>query len=144
VPVVRRGPRYPGLAPGTVVAGRYEVQGRLGAGGMGVVYKARDRLLDEVVALKVLRPDATGSDEMARRFRSEIRLARAVSHRNVCRIHEHGEEGALRYVSMTFVDGIDLPAAALVRSTDSRLRSRPALTFEALLPPTMRCGLMTW
>jgi serine/threonine-protein kinase len=97
-----------GLAAGTVVAGRYEVRERLGVGGMGVVYKARDRLLDEVVALKVLRREATDSDEMARRFRSEIRLARAVSHRNVCRIHEYGEEGALRYVSMAFVDGVDL------------------------------------
>ena len=98
----------PGLQPGAVVAARYEVQGRLGAGGMGVVYKARDRMLDEVVALKVLRRDDTGSDEMARRFRSEIRLARAVSHRNVCRIHEYGEEGDFRYVSMAFVDGVDL------------------------------------
>jgi serine/threonine protein kinase len=98
----------PGLAAGTVVAGRYEVQSRLGAGGMGVVYKARDRLLDEVVALKVLRRDVAGSDEMAVRFRSEIRLARAVSHRNVCRIHEYGEEGDLRYVSMAFVGGVDL------------------------------------
>src|SRR5216683_1414815 len=78
----------PGLAVGAVVAARYEVQGRLGIGGMGVVYKVRDRLLDEVVALKVLRRDATGSDEMARRFRSEIRLARAVSHRNVSGPHE--------------------------------------------------------
>jgi serine/threonine protein kinase len=98
----------PGLQPGAVVAGRYEVEGRLGAGGMGVVYKARDRMLDEVVALKVLRGDGTGSDEMARRFRSEIRLARAVSHRNVCRIHEYGEEGDFRYVSMAYVDGVDL------------------------------------
>ncbi|HEV7502312.1 MAG TPA: serine/threonine-protein kinase, partial [Vicinamibacteria bacterium] len=96
-----------GLA-GTVVAGRYEVRERLGAGGMGVVYKAHDRLLDEIVALKVLRRDITGSDEMARRFLGEIRLARAVSHRNVCRIHDYGEEGGLRYVSMAYVEGVDL------------------------------------
>jgi serine/threonine-protein kinase len=75
---------------------------------MGVVYKAHDRLLDEVVALKVLRRDITGSDEMARRFLGEIRLARAVSHRNVCRIHDYGEEGGLRYVSMAYVEGVDL------------------------------------
>ena len=74
-----------GIAPGALVARRYEVRDLLGRGGMGVVYKAHDRLLEEMVALKVLRADT--SDETALRFRDEIRLARRVSHRNVCRIH---------------------------------------------------------
>lgn len=96
------------LAPGSVVAGRYEVLVRLGKGGMGVVYKAKDRLLNETVAIKILRPDTAGTKEAAQRFLSEIKLARAVSHRNVCRIHEYGEEDGLKYISMAYVDGVDL------------------------------------
>jgi serine/threonine-protein kinase len=95
-------------APGAVLAGRYEMLGRLGKGGMGVVYKARDRLLNEIVAIKVLRPGGGATSEMTQRFLSEIKLARAVSHRNVCRIHEYGEDGGLKYISMAYVDGVDL------------------------------------
>ena len=92
---------------GRVIADRYEVRELLGRGGMGVVYKAYDRLLDEPVAIKLLRGEMA-SPEQARRFRDEIRFARRVSHRNVCRIHEYGESGSLHYISMAFVDGIDL------------------------------------
>src|SRR5512143_817234 len=83
------------LTQGIVLASRYEVLRPLGAGGMGRVYKARDRVLDEDVAIKVLRPEFVRDPEMSRRFRSEIKLARKVSHRNLCRIHEYGEDGAL-------------------------------------------------
>jgi serine/threonine protein kinase len=95
------------LKLGSLVADRYQVLELLGRGGMGVVYKAHDRLLEETVALKVLRREVL-STELARRFREEIRLARRVSHRNVCRIHEYGETEGLRYISMAFVDGVDL------------------------------------
>ena len=97
-----------GLAKGSLVAGRYEILAPLGKGGMGMVYKAHDRVLDEVVALKVLRPEVADSPEMGHRFLAEIKLARSVSHRNVCRIHEYGEDRGLRYISMAFVDGVDL------------------------------------
>jgi serine/threonine-protein kinase len=95
---------------GTVIGGRYEILSPLGKGGMGAVYKARDRVLDEVVALKLLRADIAGTSEMADRFRSEIRLARRVSHWNVCRIHEYGEDGPLQYISMELVEGTHLKA----------------------------------
>src|SRR5215208_4786599 len=75
---------------------------------MGMVYKAHDRVLDDTVALKVLRPDIASEPEMARRFRSEIKLARKVRHRNVCGIHEYGQDGHLRYIAMEFVDGVNL------------------------------------
>lgn len=96
------------LTQGTLVGGRYEVQSLLGKGGMGVVYKATDRELDVTVALKVLRSDLGGSSDASKRFRSEIKLARKVSHRNVCRIHEYGREGHLSYIVMEFIEGVDL------------------------------------
>ena len=65
-----------GLAPGHVVASRYEILGSLGKGGMGMVFKARDRVLEETVALKILRTDVAATPELARRFRQEIKLAR--------------------------------------------------------------------
>ena len=91
-----------------MVSSRYEILESLGQGGMGMVFKARDRVLDEVVALKVLRTDVATTPEMAERFRAEIKLARRVTHKNVCRIHEYGEDADLRYISMAFVDGVDL------------------------------------
>jgi serine/threonine-protein kinase len=96
------------LTQGSVLAGRYEVLSPLGQGGMGRVYKAFDRVLEEHVALKVLRPEFAREPDMARRFLSEIKLARKVSHPNVCRIHEYGEDGGLRYISMEWIDGVVL------------------------------------
>jgi len=92
------------LRAGSVLAERYEVRALLGRGGMGAVYRAHDRVVDEEVALKVL-TGAAGSDEGARRLRSEIRLARQVTHPNVCRIHDCGEDGDLRWISMELVRG---------------------------------------
>ncbi len=98
----------PAMGPGFVLASRYEILKVLGRGGMGMVYQAHDRLLEETVAIKVLRPDAAASPEIQARFRAEIKMARAVSHKNVCRIHEYGEDRGVRYISMAYVDGIDL------------------------------------
>ena len=98
----------PAMGPGFVLASRYEIQKVLGRGGMGVVYKAHDRLLEETVAIKVLRPDVSASADHTLRFRAEIKMARAVSHKNVCRIHEYGEDRGIHYISMAYVDGIDL------------------------------------
>jgi hypothetical protein len=96
------------LTQGTLIGTRYEILSVLGRGGMGMVYKAQDHMLEEPVAIKVLRSEWAGTQEMARRFRSEIKLARKVSHRNVCRIHEYGEDGALRYICMEWLEGADL------------------------------------
>lgn len=93
---------------GSVIGSRYEILNPLGKGGMGVVYKAHDRVLEEEIAIKVLRSDVARSPEMGRRFRSEIRLARKVTHRNVCRIHEYGEDQGVRYISMELIEGVDL------------------------------------
>jgi len=99
--------------PGELVSGRYRIVARLGRGGMGEVYRADDLVLDQPVALKSLRAEI-GADPAARaRFLSEVKLARAVSHPNVCRVHDVGELDGLLYLSMEYVDGEDL--AALLR-----------------------------
>jgi eukaryotic-like serine/threonine-protein kinase len=103
------------LAPSQVFAGRYEILGTLGKGGMGVVYRARDRQLDEVVALKLLRPEALASDPtLLDRFKQEIKLARRITHRNVLRTHDFGEAGGVPYISMEYLEGVTLKD--LVRS----------------------------
>ena len=96
------------LQPGLVVANRYEIRELIGQGGMGSVYKAHDRFLDEPVALKLLRASFASTTEAAMRFRSEIKLARKVTHRNVCRIHEYSEVDGYRFLSMEYVDGRNL------------------------------------
>ncbi|HET7292789.1 MAG TPA: protein kinase [Vicinamibacteria bacterium] len=101
-------PQTQSLKKGSLIAGRYEVLAPLGKGGMGVVYKAKDHKLEETVAIKVLRPEVASDRDMERRFRTEIRLARRVRHRNVCGIHEYGEDGPLRYIAMEYVEGTDL------------------------------------
>jgi serine/threonine-protein kinase len=101
-------PSLAALEPGSLIDSRFEIVASLGSGGMGLVFRARDRVLDEAVALKVL-PLATLRDPgLVTRFRSEIRLARRVRHRNVCAIHEYGECQDALYVSMELIEGCDL------------------------------------
>jgi serine/threonine protein kinase len=94
------------VGPGAILANRYEILEYVGKGGMGIVYKAHDRTLDETVAIKILRPFDDPS--MTQRFLAEIKLARRVTHKNVCRIHDYGEAASVRFISMQFVDGIEL------------------------------------
>jgi serine/threonine protein kinase len=96
------------LTQGSVLASRYVIRQSLGRGGMGYVYRAFDRMLEEDVAIKVIRAAFMREPEMGQRLRSEIRLARKVSHRNVSRIHEYGEDGNIRFLSMEFVEGAEL------------------------------------
>lgn len=96
------------LPTGSVFHDRYEILAPLGEGGMGVVYKARDRSLDEAVAIKILRPEFAQDPVMAERFKGEIRLARKVRHRNVCTIHDYGEDQGRLFISMELVDGVDV------------------------------------
>ncbi|MBX3728967.1 MAG: protein kinase [Candidatus Sumerlaeia bacterium] len=87
---------------------RYELLDELGRGAMGIVYRARDKELEEVVALKIL-PDAMSNNpEAVRRFKIEARNARRLSHPNIVRIHDIGEEMGRKYISMEYVDGSDL------------------------------------
>src|SRR5262245_30586668 len=92
----------------SVVAGRYEIRGLVGAGGMGTVYRARDRELDEVVALKMLRRELTEAPGMLSRFRQEVKLARRVTHPGVARTFDIGDTGAEKFLTMEYVDGESL------------------------------------
>ena len=94
---------------GALFAARYEILGTLGRGGMGVVYRARDRQLDEVVALKVLRPEVVKEDPtLLERFKQEVKAARRVTHRNILRTHDFGETAGTPYISMEYIDGVTL------------------------------------
>lgn len=101
------------FAPGTMLAGRYRVVGMLGKGGMGEVYKAEDLLLDQVVALKFLPAEMSRHPELVQRLLGEVRVARQVSHPNVCRAYDVGEVDGLRFLSMELIEGDDL--ASLLR-----------------------------
>jgi serine/threonine-protein kinase len=91
---------------GTLLAERYRITGLLGKGGMGEVYRANDLRLGQTVALKFL-PSGT-STEMLVRFQAEVRIARQVSHPNICRVYDIGEVQGHTYLSMEYVDGEDL------------------------------------
>src|SRR2546429_3680988 len=104
-PVPAEGP----LAAGQVLAGRYEIDRVLGAGGMGIVYAARDLELDEIVALKLLRAPSGSEDAAAlERFRHEVRITRRISHAHVVRTHDIGEAAGRRFITMEYVDGWSL------------------------------------
>ena len=91
---------------GTLFAARYEIQAVLGRGGMGIVYRAYDRRLDELVAIKTLRHRIVATDPwLLDRFKQEIRLARRITHPNVLRTHDLGEWNGLKFLSMEFVNG---------------------------------------
>ena len=95
------------LKPGSTLADRYEIVTRLGAGGYGVVYKARDRQLQDTVALKVLRPGVAAKPELDA-LKEELRIARRITHRNVLRTHDFGEANGVAFISMEFVRGMTL------------------------------------
>ncbi|MEX0900531.1 MAG: protein kinase [Gammaproteobacteria bacterium] len=91
------------LAPGTTLAGRYRIERVSGAGGMGVVYCARDLQLNVDVALKLLHPDGHDTEDSLARLRREVLLTRRVSHPNVVRLHDIGRDGALTFITMDHI-----------------------------------------
>jgi serine/threonine-protein kinase len=100
------------FAPGAIISGRYRLIAQLGKGGMGEVYRADDLILDQPVALKFLPPGAEDEARLAQ-LHNELKVARQVSHKNVCRLYDLGEAGGRRFLTMEYVDGEDL--ASLLR-----------------------------
>lgn len=96
------------LSPGSDFGPRYRIEALLGEGGMGRVYKAYDKDLDRTVAIKVVREGIMGDAEVLRRFKQELLLASKISHKNILRIHDMGEVGDVRLISMAYVEGKDL------------------------------------
>src|SRR5579863_945583 len=93
---------------GTLLGGRYRIIGLLGRGGMGEVYRATDLTLGQSVALKFLLEEAARDQRLLERFHGEVRVARQVSHPNVCRVYDIGEVEGTPFISMEYVDGEDL------------------------------------
>src|SRR5579871_163695 len=96
------------FVPGTLLGGRYRVIGLLGRGGMGEVYRATDLTLGQSVALKFLPEEASRNPRLLERFHGEVRVARLVSHPNVCRVYDIGEIAGMPFISMEYVDSEDL------------------------------------
>ncbi|MFI5181303.1 MAG: serine/threonine-protein kinase [Thermoanaerobaculia bacterium] len=96
------------FTPGSMVGGRYRIIGLLGRGGMGEVYRADDLKLGQTVALKFLPKTVSADPGLLARFHAEVRLARQVSHPNVCRVYDIDEIDGQSFLSMEYVDGEDL------------------------------------
>jgi eukaryotic-like serine/threonine-protein kinase len=113
---------------GDVLGGRYEILQLLGEGGMGAVYKARDRELDRFVALKLIRPELAANPSILARFKQELLLSREVTHRNVIRIFDLGDADGVKFITMEFVEGQDL--RSLIQE---RKKFPPAEAVELML-----------
>src|SRR3984893_2190610 len=96
------------LQSGSVLANRYEILEQLGVGGMGTVYKARDREVDRLVAIKVIRAELANDSEILSRFKQELILARKLTHKNVIRIFDLGRASGIRFITMEYIEGQDL------------------------------------
>ncbi len=99
-----------GLTRGIIFARRYEIIEELGSGGMGSVYRAEDTKIRQEVALKLIRPEIASSRRTIERFRNEIKTARMIAHRNVCRMFDLGEEKGTYFITMEYVSGEDMKA----------------------------------
>ncbi len=110
----------PVLQAGDVLAGRYEILQMLGEGGMGAVYKAMDRELNRPVALKLIRPELAANPSILARFKQELLLAHQVTHKNVIRIYDLGDADGVKFISMEYVEGVDLRALIQERANEKK------------------------
>jgi len=97
-----------GLKRGTTFAERYEIIEGLGTGGMGKVYRVKDKKLDEEMALKILKPEIAADKGMIERFKNELKLSRKIAHRSVCKMYDLNEEEGTHFITMEYVTGEDL------------------------------------
>ena len=96
------------LTRGTTFAGRYEIIEELGKGGMGRVYRVEDTKLNQEVALKLIKPDIASDKKTIERFRNELKTARMIAHKNVCRMFDLGESEGSNFITMEYIRGDDL------------------------------------
>ncbi len=114
------------LSTGSTFAGRYHIVEEIGKGGMGRVYRAIDKKLNEEVALKLIRPEIALDERTLERFRNELKIARKISHRHVGRMYELMEEKSVHFITMEYVAGQDL--RGLIRQT-GQLTARKAVSI---------------
>lgn len=103
------------LTTGSTFAGRYQIIEELGKGGMGKVYKVLDKEVNAKIALKLIKPEIAADKKTIERFRNELKTARDISHRNICRMYDLNKEEGSYYITMEYVEGQDLKS--LVRQT---------------------------
>ena len=151
-PAVPPGPLPPGFgtqvadvdslsfAAGDRITERYEVVQRLGAGGMGVVFQVHDRTLDQVVALKVLRPAMMVDDSARKRFLHEVRLTRDLVHPNIIRTFELGEFLGLFFFTMEFLEGRTLRQILIDQGDSAQTRSRESAPRDWSAWPQSACS----
>ena len=113
---------FPGgkIPAGTLLGTRYEIVQMLGEGGMGAVYKAMDRELERMVALKIIKPELAVQEDILARFKQELILARRITHKNVIRIFDLGDADGIKFITMEFIEGKDL---------SSLIKQKGRLTF---------------
>ncbi len=114
------------LMPRTLFARRYEVLEELGSGGMGKVYKVLDKEINEEIALKLLNPEIASDERTIERFRNELKYARRITHKNVCRMHDINREEETYYITMEFVPGEDLKS--IIRK-EGQLQEKTAISL---------------
>ncbi|HDZ26555.1 MAG TPA: serine/threonine protein kinase, partial [Candidatus Aminicenantes bacterium] len=96
------------LNRGSTLASRYEIIEELGKGGMGNVYRVLDKKINEEIALKLIKPAIATDENIIERFRNELKFARKITHKNVCRMYDLNEEEEILYITMEYVLGDDL------------------------------------
>ena len=123
------------LNTGSIFAGRYQIIEELGKGGMGKVYKVLDKEINSKVALKLIKPEVAVDKKNIERFRSELKLARDISHKHVCRMYDLNKEKGNYYITMEYVSGEDLKS--FIR------RAAPISTARAILIAKQVCEGLT-
>ena len=122
------------LNPGTVLSGRYEILDKIGSGGMAVVYRGKDRKLDRYVTVKVLREEFVGDEEFIERFNSEACSAARLSHPNIVRAYDVGEDGDVNYIVNEYIHGDTLKKAIKEKAPfDSRSTINVAIQIASAL-----------
>ncbi len=122
------------LNPGTVLGNRYEIVEKIGSGGMAVVYRGKDLKLDRYVTVKVLREEYIGDEEFIARFRSEACAAARLSHPNIVRVYDVGEDDEINYIVMEYIHGDTLKTAIKKKAPfDSRSTINVAIQIASAL-----------
>ena len=117
----------------TVLGNRYEIIQKIGDGGMAFVYKAKDILLNRIVAVKVLRPEFVDDDEFLGKFKREAEAVASLSHPNIVNVYDVGEDGKVHYIVMEYIDGQNLKE--IIKKTDAleRLKEHQLEEYKNLV-----------